>query len=93
VPAGGGSPGLETVPNTGLIETIKGFIEALTSAPTWLALFGGGLLLLWMAGNAVPEVCKPAPKEPPAQTRQGSSGGGPSTNAAGNGAAVVPAGR
>lgn len=42
-----------------MLDAVKGFLQALSSAPTWLALFGGGVLLLWLAGNAIPEICKP----------------------------------
>lgn len=45
------------------LDAIKGFIQALSSAPTWLALFGGGLLLLWMAGHMMPEICPAAKSE------------------------------
>lgn len=40
-----------------IIAAIAGLVDSLTKAPTWLAMFGGGLLLLWMAGNAVPQFC------------------------------------
>ncbi|MDB5691460.1 MAG: hypothetical protein JWO81_523 [Alphaproteobacteria bacterium] len=49
---------------TPVIDSIRAFIQAIASAPTWLALFGGGLLLLWMAGYAAPDYCK-APPPPP----------------------------
>lgn len=45
---------------TAVLDSIKGFIQAIASAPTWLALFAGGVLLLWMAGSVRPEWCKPA---------------------------------
>jgi hypothetical protein len=53
-----GAPGARTaVAAPAVLDAIKGFLQALSSAPTWLALFGGGVLLLWMAGNAIPERC------------------------------------
>jgi hypothetical protein len=63
-----------------VLDSLKAFIQALSSLPTWLALFGGGVLLLWMAGNVIPEICKPPVKEcQPAQKcgpgNQGDSGG------------------
>ncbi|PSJ40459.1 hypothetical protein [Allosphingosinicella deserti] len=44
---------------TAILDAIKSFIQALSTAPTWLALFGGGLLLLWMAATVVPQTCQP----------------------------------
>lgn len=41
-----------------LIDALKGFIEALSKAPAWIALFGIGLLLFWAAGNSIPDECK-----------------------------------
>lgn len=41
-----------------LLDAVKAFLQALASAPTWLALFGGGILLLWLA-SIRPEVCVP----------------------------------
>ena len=38
-------------PPASVIDSIRAFIQAIASAPTWLALFGGGLLLVWMAAN------------------------------------------
>jgi len=49
---GGGGLGLPA-----LAGALKELIEIFTKAPTWLALFGAGVLLLWMAGNAVPDQC------------------------------------
>ena len=69
VPAGGGSGAA-----TAILEAAKGFIQALASAPTWLALFGGGVLLLWLAGNAIPDLCDPPVKRSGAQ-QQGGAGG------------------
>ena len=86
----GGNPALEAAASPALLDAIKGFIQALTSAPTWLALFGGGLLLLWMAGNAVPEICNPAPKG--AVNRQAPAGTAPApqgSNSTGNAAAAA----
>ncbi len=42
---------------TSTIDAIKGLIESFSKAPTWLAMLGGALLLLWMAGNSVPDYC------------------------------------
>jgi len=36
-----------------LAEALKSLITALSSAPVWLALFGAGVLLFWVPGNAV----------------------------------------
>jgi hypothetical protein len=55
-------------------EALKSLITALSTAPIWLALFGAGVLLFWVPGNAV-EICRPT-------TSQGvtNAGGGASTN-------------
>jgi hypothetical protein len=63
-----------TANSVAVLAGIKDFLEALAKAPPWLALFGAGVLLMWMAGSINPEVCginKPAPN---AQS-SGSSGG------------------
>jgi hypothetical protein len=77
-----------------ILEAMKAFLQALSSAPTWLALFGGGILLLWLAGAATPEICKPGGAERSGQQterqRQTPPGndqypaGNQSTNAQGN---------
>ena len=69
-PAGGGGDRLVAPPApTAVLDAVKGFIQALSSLPTWLALFGGGILLLWLAGNSVPDICKPpVPPAPQTQT-------------------------
>jgi hypothetical protein len=60
----GGAVGLPA-----LAGALKELVEVFTKAPAWLALFGAGILLLWMAGNAAPDEClgraggQPAPKE------------------------------
>jgi hypothetical protein len=41
-----------------LIDSLKAFLEALSNAPAWLALFGVGLLLFWGVGAAVPDGCQ-----------------------------------
>jgi hypothetical protein len=52
-------------PPTAVLDALRAFIQAIASAPTWLALFGGGLLLLWMSGNTAPDFCRPPlPPEP-----------------------------
>lgn len=48
----GGATALQTI-----IDAVKGLVDAFAKAPTWLAMFGGGVLLLWMAGDAVPSYC------------------------------------
>ncbi|HEX8222514.1 MAG TPA: hypothetical protein VF605_01710 [Allosphingosinicella sp.] len=58
-----------------VLDAVKGFIQALSSMPTWLALFGGGILLLWLAGNSVPDICKP-PVAPAPQTQTAAPGQG-----------------
>jgi hypothetical protein len=42
-----------------LVDALKGLIEALAKAPAWIALFIGGILLLWMAGSLADGVCAP----------------------------------
>ena len=66
----GGAGNLAAPAAGGVLDAAKGFLQALSSAPTWLALFGGGILLLWLAGNSVPDICKPATPQAP-QTRTG----------------------
>ena len=55
--SGGGVTAVQAI-----IEALKGLIEAFAKAPTWLAMFGAGALLLWMAGNAVPSYCTGVPE-------------------------------
>lgn len=54
-------------PNTTAIkeiaEAIKGLVEALAKAPVWLALFGVGLMIFWVAGSAIPAMCEKAANE------------------------------
>ena len=72
---------------TAVLDAVKGFLQALSSAPTWLALFGGGVLLLWMAGTAVPEICKPPAPSPSTKANQESQPGrtpGSTPDSAGN---------
>ena len=69
-PAAGRDNREGVVPPTAVLDAIRGFIQALTSAPTWFALFGGGVLLLWMAGNAVPDICKATSSSSPGQARR-----------------------
>lgn len=40
-------------------EIIKSLVGLLTGAKAWLALTILGVLLLWLAGNAIPEICTP----------------------------------
>jgi hypothetical protein len=54
---------------TPVIDSIRAFIQAIAAAPTWLALFGGGLLLLWLAGFTTPDICKPVPPAAAAAAR------------------------
>ena len=42
-------------------DALKGVVQAFSRAPIWLAMFGVGALLLWMAGNAVPSYCTGVP--------------------------------
>jgi hypothetical protein len=42
---------------TAVLDAMKSFLQALSAAPTWLALFGGGVLLVWLAGDAAPQQC------------------------------------
>jgi hypothetical protein len=43
-----------------LADALKGLIEALAKAPAWIALFIGGILLLWMAGFYAGAICVPS---------------------------------
>ena len=40
-----------------LIDALKGLVTALASAPIWLALFAVGIVLFWVPGSAVAELC------------------------------------
>lgn len=40
-----------------LIDALKGLVTALSSAPIWLALFAVGIVLFWVPGSAVAELC------------------------------------
>lgn len=65
-PAEGGALPAGAVSPTGILEAAKAFLQALSSAPTWLALFGCGVLLLWLSSIAAPEACKAPPASAPA---------------------------
>ena len=54
------------VTGTAILDAVRAFLQALSSAPTWLALFGAGVLMLWLAGYTRPEIC-PGPPQPCAQ--------------------------
>ena len=58
-PAGGAGALVAPAAPASVLDAVKGFLQALSSLPTWLALFGGGILLLWLAGSSVPDICKP----------------------------------
>ncbi|HYW14681.1 MAG TPA: hypothetical protein VE891_00815 [Allosphingosinicella sp.] len=79
--AAGGAGNFAPASPATVLDAIKGFILALSSAPTWLALFGGGILLLWLAGNSVPDICEPptrqAPQTQTAPQAQGQGGATP----------------
>lgn len=77
-PAGGGANLAPAAPSA-VLDAVKGFLQALSGAPTWLALFGGGILLLWLAGNSVPDICKPPVRQAPQE--QGRSGAEPAPKA------------
>ena len=54
---------------TAVLDAIKGFLQALSAAPTWLALLGAGTLLLWLAGLQI-DSCKTSPTPPASQSRR-----------------------
>lgn len=49
-PTGKNEAGGGTLATT--IDAIRAMVEAFSKAPVWIAMLGGGILLLWMAGNA-----------------------------------------
>ena len=49
-PAGANEAGGGALATT--IDAIRAMVEAFSKAPVWIAMLGGGILLLWMAGNA-----------------------------------------
>lgn len=51
--AGGGTP---------VLEALKGLVEAMAKAPSWIALFIAGIALLWITSSFVPGICRPETK-------------------------------
>lgn len=51
--------GSKTSPLKDLVDAIVALVDSLAKAPTWIAMFGGAVLLLWMAGSNVPSFCAP----------------------------------
>lgn len=50
-----------------ILEAAKGLVEALTKAPTWLAMFLCGLALVWLSLSQLDGRCAPAaPADAPA---------------------------
>lgn len=65
-------------------DAAKALVEALSKAPVWLGLFVGALLLLWVAANEIPKVCRvPAVERPASQTPANGSPASPPTQPAG----------
>ncbi len=64
---------------TAVLDAVKAFLQGLSSAPTWIAMLGIGILMLWVAGNQInecrrpltpPAAQSPAPSQPaPSATR------------------------
>ena len=54
-----GDQSKETLGTPAAGEVIKNLVGLLTGAKAWLALVILGVLLLWLAGNSIPEICKP----------------------------------
>jgi hypothetical protein len=50
-------------PDTGIIQALGSFVEALTKAPTWLGMLGAGCLLFWLGGSSYGDLCKPIPSK------------------------------
>lgn len=42
-----------------MVNALKGLIDSLSAAPTWLAVFAAGLIIVWVAGNTLPRICEP----------------------------------
>jgi hypothetical protein len=40
------------------ITALKGLIDSLANAPAWIAMFLGGVALIWAAGSLAPAICK-----------------------------------
>ena len=47
-----------------LIDALKGLIEALASAPAWIALFAFGLVLFFAVGTSIPTKCEAEMNQP-----------------------------
>lgn len=60
---------------TPIIEAIKGLVESFSKAPIWLAMFGCGLLLMWMAGHAGPGYCNNNAPDPSGNASGGAGQG------------------
>jgi hypothetical protein len=53
---GGGAIGVVT-------QAVSALVAAFSKAPAWIAMLGAGLILLWFAGDGVPEYCVPAAQQ------------------------------
>lgn len=40
-----------------LLDALKGLIDVIAKAPTWIAAFGAAMALAWAAGSLVPSPC------------------------------------
>ena len=68
----------------GFPDAAKALVEALSKAPVWLGLFVQGLLLIWVASNEIPKVCRvPVVERPASQTPANGSPASPPTKPAG----------
>jgi len=65
-----------------LAEAVTALVEVFSKAPAWIAMLGAGLILLWFAGDGLPDYCVPpgveeVQSEKPESSKRSESGAEP----------------